>query len=120
LKIKMKSLWLLVVLGLLVAQVVSMPPTPIGIDTSLDENHDNDDDDCDHTNSTLSSAGGDAVAAGGASLDNGTDLAEGEQEDDDEDGEPPPSSGFVTEIRAHLEGLRLQPTTATEAKAGGM
>jgi hypothetical protein len=100
-----------------------MPPTPIGIDTSLEENHDNDgDDDCDHTNFTLSGAGGDAVAAGGASLDNRTDLAVGEQDDDtgDGDGEPPPSSGFVTEIRAHLEGLRLQPTTTTAEKAGGM
>jgi hypothetical protein len=119
----MKSFWLLVVLGLLVAQVVCMPPTPISIDTSTsldDENHHNGDDDCDHTNSR----GG---AAGGANMDDGTDLAVGEQGDDtgeeddgDGDGEPPPSSGFVTEIRAHLEGLRLQPITATAAKAGGM
>jgi hypothetical protein len=118
----MKSVWLLVVLGLLTAQVVCMPPTPIGIDALDDENHDNDDDgdDGDCTNSTLISATG--GAAGGASLDDGTDLAVGEQEDgdDDGDGEPPPSSSFVTEIRAHLEGLRLQPTTITPAKAGGM
>ena len=111
----MKSLWLLVVLGLLTARVVSMPPTPISIDALDDENHD-DDDDGDHTNSTLSSARG---GAGGASLDNGTDLAVGEQDDDTGDDELPPRSSFVTEIRAHLAGLRLRPTTVTPAKAGG-
>ena len=71
----MKSWWLLIVFGLLVARVVSMPPTPISIDTLDDENHDDEDDDGDHTNSTLSSTGG---GAGGASLDDGTDLAVGE------------------------------------------
>ena len=46
----------------------------------------------------------------------------GEQDDDDDDmddDEPPPSTSFVAEIRAHLEGLRLQPTTVTTVKAGG-
>ena len=123
----MKSLWLLVVLGLLVARVVvSMPPTPISIDTLDDENHDDDDDDGDRTNSSLSGAGD--GGAGGASLDHATDLAVGEQDDDDDDDdadngddEPPLSSSFVTEIRAHLEGLRLRPTTIdiTPAKIGG-
>ena len=69
----------------------------------------------------ISSARG---GAGGASLNDGTDLAVGEQDDimDDDDGgddELPPRSSFVTEIHAHLEGLRLRPTTVTPAKAGG-
>ena len=60
-------------------------------------------------------------------MDDGIDLAIGEQDDDtgdddDDDGddEPPPSSSFESEIRAHLEGLRLRPTTVTQGKSGGM
>ena len=111
----MKSIWLLVVLGLLMVQVIS--PTPV------DATDDSDDDSDDHTNSTAA-GGSNGGIAGEASLDLDPDLAEGEQEDEDDgnngDDEPPPSSSFVAEIRAHLEGLRLQPITTVTTKAGGI
>ena len=108
----MKSLWLLVLLGPLMVQVIRISSTPV--DTP-DPDDANDDDSTDSTNSSLSSD------AGRASFDNATDLAVDDQDDmtDDDGDEPPPSSGFVAEIRAHLEGSRLQPTTLTTAKAGG-
>ena len=106
----MKSLWLLVILDVLMVQVISSTP----VNTTDNDNYNGND----HTNSS-----GSGDAAGGASLDP-ADLVVGEQDDDDggddmDDDEPPPSSSFVAEICAHLEGLWLQPTTVTMAKAGG-
>ena len=104
----MKSLWLLVILGVLMVQIVSSTP----VDTTDNDSDNNNE----HTNSSSSGR-----SAGGASSLDPADLAVGEQDDDDDvdDDEPPPSSSFVAEIRAHLEGLLLQPTTVTTAKAGG-
>ena len=62
----MKSVWLLVVLGLLIVQVIS--PTPVNATDDNNDGHDDNDNSTGH--------GGSRGSAGGASL--GPDLAEGE------------------------------------------
>ena len=86
--IVMKSIWLLVVLGLLMVQVIS--PTPV------DAADDSDDDSDDHTNSTAA-GGSSGGTAGGASLDLDPDSAEGEQEDED-DGDNGSGGGTIFKL----------------------